>query len=346
MAGTVAVALAGAVVVSAQRDGPSSAASTAAPPPRFVDETSSAGIDHSYEGAYEHFVGGGVAAFDCDDDGLADLYFAGGTAPAALYRNESEVGGAPALRTAGVTGHRSDGGDRRISARRRQRRTHRSRRPAPRRRRRAARARRLPFRRRHRAVRTRRRRRLDHRVQRDVGGHERAADTRVRQLPHARRDSVRRRSTRAPDPHWATATTPERAHARVLHAVDAVQRLGPFGPPGPPGLERPATTTSTARSSCGASAPGEQPRAVHRGRRLAPAADLGHGYRQPRPDRRRLPGGRSSPARATTSCRRSRTGRHSPRTRTWRSGRASPRSVRTRAATSCRRPRGTRSSRT
>ena len=34
-----------------------------------------------------------MAAFDCDDDGLADLYFAGGAEPAALYRNESEVGG-------------------------------------------------------------------------------------------------------------------------------------------------------------------------------------------------------------------------------------------------------------
>ncbi len=82
------------MVVSAQRDDASSAPSTAAPPPRFVDDTSGSGIDHSYEGAYEHFVGGGVAAFDCDDDGFADLYFAGGTEPAALYRNASDVGGA------------------------------------------------------------------------------------------------------------------------------------------------------------------------------------------------------------------------------------------------------------
>ena len=50
-----------------------------------------------YAGEFEFFVGGGVAAFDCDDDGRDELYFAGGTAPAALYRNESPVGGALAL---------------------------------------------------------------------------------------------------------------------------------------------------------------------------------------------------------------------------------------------------------
>jgi hypothetical protein len=52
------------------------------------------GIDHRYEGAFQYFVGGGVAAFDCDDDGRSDLFFAGGAAPAALYRNASAVGGA------------------------------------------------------------------------------------------------------------------------------------------------------------------------------------------------------------------------------------------------------------
>jgi hypothetical protein len=62
-------------------------------PPRFVEEAAAAGIDHAYDGDFTFFVGGGVAAFDCDDDGKPDLYFAGGINPAALYRNESPVGG-------------------------------------------------------------------------------------------------------------------------------------------------------------------------------------------------------------------------------------------------------------
>ena len=65
---------------------------------------------HTYTGGWEHFVGGGVATFDCDGDRLPELYVAGGSAPAALYRNDS--GDAlhlrretpPALEIAGVTG--------------------------------------------------------------------------------------------------------------------------------------------------------------------------------------------------------------------------------------------------
>src|SRR5262245_17485139 len=68
---------------------------TAASPgvPRFVEEAATAGVDHRYDGGFDFFVGGGVAAFDCDDDRLPDLFFAGGEEPAALYRNLSQTGG-------------------------------------------------------------------------------------------------------------------------------------------------------------------------------------------------------------------------------------------------------------
>lgn len=80
----------GAVVASARaRDGAGTPEA-----PHYVDETRAAGIVHRYDGGSDYFVGGGVAAFDCDDDGRDDLYFAGGSQPAALYRNESPVGGA------------------------------------------------------------------------------------------------------------------------------------------------------------------------------------------------------------------------------------------------------------
>ena len=46
-----------------------------------------------YAGDFQYFVGGGVAAFDCDDDGRSELFLAGGSEPAALYHNESPVGG-------------------------------------------------------------------------------------------------------------------------------------------------------------------------------------------------------------------------------------------------------------
>lgn len=62
-------------------------------PPRFVDDTGASGIVHSYEGGWEFFVGGGVAALDCDLDGRADMFVAGGSQPAKLYRNVSAPGG-------------------------------------------------------------------------------------------------------------------------------------------------------------------------------------------------------------------------------------------------------------
>jgi enediyne biosynthesis protein E4 len=84
----VALAVAASVVAFSTDD-----PAHAMPPPRFVEQATAAGIHHVYDGEFTYFVGGGVAAFDCDDDGRSDLYFAGGSNPAALYRNESPVGG-------------------------------------------------------------------------------------------------------------------------------------------------------------------------------------------------------------------------------------------------------------
>jgi hypothetical protein len=68
------------------------------PAPTFVEEAEAAGVQHAYDGEFSFFVGGGVAAFDCDADGLPDLYLAGGTEPAGLYRNRSAAGGALAFK--------------------------------------------------------------------------------------------------------------------------------------------------------------------------------------------------------------------------------------------------------
>ena len=77
--------------------------------PRFVPV---AVPDHSYDGGWEHFVGGGLAVLDCDNDTLPDLVAAGGANPPILLRNTSTPGGAvsfeaatpDALRLEGTTG--------------------------------------------------------------------------------------------------------------------------------------------------------------------------------------------------------------------------------------------------
>ena len=61
--------------------------------PSFEDRSDSLPVEHVYSGDWEHFVGGGVAVFDCDADGRLDLFAAGGTAPARLFRNTSLPGG-------------------------------------------------------------------------------------------------------------------------------------------------------------------------------------------------------------------------------------------------------------
>ena len=65
---------------------------TALPAPRFVEEAAAAGVRHRYDGEFQFVVGGGVAVLDCDADGRPDLYLAGGSEPAALFRNVSERG--------------------------------------------------------------------------------------------------------------------------------------------------------------------------------------------------------------------------------------------------------------
>ena len=79
--------------------------------PKFIDETQSSGVSSRFDGEWEYMVGGGVAVFDCNDDGFPETYIAGGTNKATLYRNLSVTGGAlrfkrdpGALEVTGVTG--------------------------------------------------------------------------------------------------------------------------------------------------------------------------------------------------------------------------------------------------
>lgn len=104
--GAVGGALVALAVVLALGLALTSAGETAAEAPRFVEESTAAGIDHVYDGEFPYFVGGGVATFDCDDDRKPDLYLAGGANAAALYRNESQIGGA--LRFAKVSDPATD----------------------------------------------------------------------------------------------------------------------------------------------------------------------------------------------------------------------------------------------
>ena len=136
--------------------------------PRFVEVAAAAGVSHAYTGGWTHFVGGGVATFDCDHDGDSDLFLAGGADPSALFRNESSDAIAfKEVKRADYADRRCDGC---LCARHQRRRRDGPRRAARRREPAPARAGQLRLRNCQCRIRLRRGGRLDHRIQRDLGG--------------------------------------------------------------------------------------------------------------------------------------------------------------------------------
>lgn len=70
------------------------ACGTAAADPVFVDRASGLPGAPAYVGGWEHFVGGGVAVFDCDGDSRPEILAAGGEAPMRLFLNVTQEPGA------------------------------------------------------------------------------------------------------------------------------------------------------------------------------------------------------------------------------------------------------------
>ena len=325
---------------------------TALPPPRFVEETATAGIDQTYAGAAPFEVGGGVAVFDCNGDGKPDIYLAGGSNPAALYRNDSPIGGAlrftrlpdPATDLTGVTGaYPLDiDGDGQVGPRG----------PAERRGDPPARPGRVPLRARERALVIRRRDRVLDRLQRHVGGLGGAAHAGPGPLPAPGRlggahPGLRRQRPAPAGRGRDGLRPPDRPGTRLLRAVDAVQRLGRLRPARPAGEQRQQLLRSRERRGA-ALARRARPAAapLHRCGRLGPGPARGDGHRQLRPHRERLPGrvphepGRQPAPAADLGSGPADLPRHG------RQARRERRRSRSRAATSSRRRPGTRSSRT
>lgn len=59
----------------------------------FEDRSATLPTAHVYDGGWTHFVGGGVAVFDCNADSRPDVFAAGGSNAARLFVNSSRAGG-------------------------------------------------------------------------------------------------------------------------------------------------------------------------------------------------------------------------------------------------------------
>ena len=311
--------------------------------PRYVEETATAGLVQTYDGSETYDVGGGLAVLDCDGDGRPDVYAAGGEHPAALFRNTGAVGGA--LRFERVAGEATDLADvtgaypldvdadgvtdlavLRVGQSQLLRGLGR-----------------LPVRTRGRGLGRDADAGLRLRVQRHLGGGRDAADARLRHLPRARRrrrvdhDLLRRTRSSGPTRPGAAYDAPVAADARLLRAVDAVQRLGRVRTAGPAGEQRPPLLRRGGRPGAAVAVRARRvaAAAVHRRRRLGPAPAVGHGDRELRRDRRRLSRGlphEPGPEHAPDAARRSRPA-HLPRPRATGAGSRAP--GRRPAATRC-----------
>ncbi len=92
----VSLALLAAHALQGQAQGQVAPVASEAPQPvipRFIEETDAAGLQSRFEGEGEFMVGGGVAAFDCDGDGLPEVYVTAGVNRSKFYRNKSARGG-------------------------------------------------------------------------------------------------------------------------------------------------------------------------------------------------------------------------------------------------------------
>ncbi|KAA9005311.1 CRTAC1 family protein [Histidinibacterium aquaticum] len=74
---------------------------------KFAQRPEAFPVEHIYSGGWEHFVGGGVAVFDCNGDSRPDVFAAGGAEPARLFVNATEDSGAPIRFTLAAEGEAS-----------------------------------------------------------------------------------------------------------------------------------------------------------------------------------------------------------------------------------------------